>query len=199
MRSPSGARSWATAPDPMTRTPAPRLIAVDGINGTAVRRAAADALERFDFARRGGISHWDASGVFDELRTADPLAGRPSARTLLLLYAADLAFRLRWQIRPTLADGRSVIAAPYVATAVAFGLAAGLPSAWLSNLFRFAPRPTGRVVTRMLGRGRPHRLGFVEFACRQMAPVQARTADEILNDARTRLRGPTSLEAPKAR
>ena len=183
----------------MSQSAGPRLIAVDGINGTAVRRAAADSLERFDCARRGGISHWDASGVFDELRAADPLAGRPSARTLLLLYAADLAFRLRWQIRPTLADGRSVIAAPYVATAVAFGLAAGLPSAWLSNLFRFAPRPSVRVVTRTLGPSRPHRLGFVEFACRQMAPVRGRTADEILDRARARLRGPTSRRLPAAR
>jgi hypothetical protein len=183
----------------MTRTPPARLIAVDGIHGTAVRRAARESFERLDRARRGGISHWDASGVFDELRMADPLAGRPSARTLLLLYAADLAFRLRWQIRPTLAEGRSVVAAPYVATAVAFGLAAGLPSAWLSNLFRFAPRPAGRVVTRMLGRGRPDRLGFVEFACGQMAPAQPRTADEILDRARARLRVPASMPALKAR
>jgi hypothetical protein len=176
----------------LTRTPPARLIAVDGIHGTAVRRAARESLERLDRARRGGISHWDASGVFDELRMADPLAGRPSARTLLLLYAADLAFRLRWQIRPTLAEGRSVVAAPYVATAVAFGLAAGVPSAWLSNLFRFAPRPAEREVTGALGRGRPDQLGFVEFACRHMARVQARTADEILDRARAGLRLPAS-------
>jgi hypothetical protein len=181
----------------MTRTPPARLIAVDGVQGTAVRRAASESLERLDRARRGGISHWDASGVFDELRMADPLAGRPSARTLLLLYAADLAFRLRWQIRPTLAEGRSVVAAPYVATAVAFGLAAGVPSAWLSNLFRFAPRPSGRMVTGAVGRGRPDRLGFVEFACRNMARVQARTADEILDSTRARLRVPVSMPALK--
>jgi hypothetical protein len=62
----------------------------------------------------------------------------------LLLYAADLAFRLRWEIRPTLADGRAVVAAPYVDSAVAFGRAAGLKAGWLANLFRFAPRPAER-------------------------------------------------------
>ena len=60
---------------------------------------------------------------------ADAAAGAPSARTLLLLYAADLAFRLRWEIRPALAAGRTVVAAPYVDTAVAFGRAAGVPAA----------------------------------------------------------------------
>ena len=61
--------------------------------------------------RRGGVSRWDASGLFDELVAGGEQAGRPSARTLLLLYAADLAFRLRREIRPTLAEGRTVIAA----------------------------------------------------------------------------------------
>src|SRR5204863_7343087 len=90
---------------------------------------------------RGGISRWDASGVFQDLAVADSGAGAPSPRTLLLLYAADLAFRLRWQIRPALSEGRTVVAAPYVETAMAFGRAAGLPPGWLINLFRFAPRP----------------------------------------------------------
>ena len=47
-------------------------------------------------------------------------------RTLTLVYAADLAFRLRWEIRPVLEAGGVVIAAPYVETAVAFGAACGL-------------------------------------------------------------------------
>ena len=82
--------------------------------------------------------------MFQELAVAEDTAGTPSARTLLLLYAADLAFRLRWQVRPALAEGRTVVVAPYVSTALAFGRAAGLPPAWLMNLFRFAPRPQHR-------------------------------------------------------
>jgi Thymidylate kinase len=114
------------------------LIAVDGVDAAAIVAVARDALVS---PWRGGISKWDASGVFQELAVADREAGAPSARTLLLLYAADLAFRLRWQIRPALAEGRTVVAAPYVATAVAFGRAAGLPGKWLASLFGFAPRP----------------------------------------------------------
>src|SRR5258706_129410 len=123
------------------RAPEAALIAVDGVDAAAVLAAARGALGT---PSRGGISRWDASGVFQELAVADPSAGAPSARTLLLLYAADLAFRLRWQIRPALAEGRTVVAAPYVDTAVAFGRAAGLKAGWLANLFRFAPRPAER-------------------------------------------------------
>src|SRR5262245_59826929 len=104
------------------RTPA--LIAVDGVDPGALLAAAKAALGASAATVRGGISRWDASGVFQDLAVADADAGSPSARTLLLLYAADLAFRLRWQIRPALAEGRTVVAAPYVETAMAFGRAA---------------------------------------------------------------------------
>src|SRR5258707_15731877 len=134
------------------REPKPRLIAVDGIQGAAVIAEARAALGGLP---RGGISRWDASGVFQELAVADDTAGTASARPLLLLYAADLAFRLRWQIRPALADGRTVIAAPYVETATAFGRAAGLPAGWIANLFRFAPRPGERRFVHPPRRGRP--------------------------------------------
>ena len=124
-----------------TRKPKAALITVDGVDAAAVLAEARSALGS---SARGGISRWDASGVFQELAVADEAAGTPSARTLLLLYAADLAFRLRWQIRPALAEGRTVVAAPYVDTAVAFGRAAGIERAWLVNLFRFAPRARKR-------------------------------------------------------
>jgi len=121
-----------------TRKPKAALITVDGVDAAAVLAEARSALGS---GARGGISRWDASGVFQELAVADEAAGRPSARTLLLLYAADLAFRLRWQIRPILDEGNHVIAAPYVETVVGFGRAAGLSHAWLRRLFAFAPAP----------------------------------------------------------
>src|SRR5712692_11563593 len=114
------------------------LVSVDGVNGAAVKTAARAVLAETGRARRGGVSAWDASGLFEELAVADQEAGTPSARTLLLLYAADLAFRLRWEIRPALAEGRLVVGAPYVATAIAFGRAAGLRGGWLTDLFGFA-------------------------------------------------------------
>jgi hypothetical protein len=142
----------------------PALIAVDGLVGGAIVAAARTALASIDREARGGISHWDASGVFGEAAVAGDEAGRPSARTLLLLYAADLAFRLRWEIRPALAEGRGVVAAPYVDTAVAFGRAAGIERAWLANLFQFAPRPTERRCADDGTAGSRRGRGFVEFA-----------------------------------
>jgi len=142
------------------------LISVDGVDAADVLGAARAALGP---PSRGGISRWDASGVFQELAVADEAAGQPSARTLLLLYAADLAFRLRWQVRPALAEGRTVVAAPYVHTALAFGKAAGLNSAWLMNLFRFAPRANEQVfVHPPRAQARSAKGGFVGFACEHM-------------------------------
>jgi hypothetical protein len=148
--------------------PAPKaeLIAVDGVDAAAVLAEARAALGG---PSRGGISRWDASGVFQELAVADEAAGVPSARTLLLLYAADLAFRLRWQIRPALAEGRTVVAAPYVDTAVAFGRAAGLKAGWLANLFRFAPRAKKRRFVHAKGAAEV-KDGFVGFSSSLMAP-----------------------------
>jgi hypothetical protein len=142
----------------------PRLISIDGINATALK-AAARATLAANRKHRPGVSQWGASGIFDELTFAEPDAGIPSARTLLLLYAADLAFRLRWEIRPALEEGRLVIAAPYVTTAVAFGQAAGLDPGWLADLFHFAPVPgERRSVDSAPARQVADRKGFVEFA-----------------------------------
>ena len=116
-----------------------QLIAVDGGGGSlsAAAKTLTVALRR---EREGsGISGWDSSGIFTEI-DIDAAAG-PSARTLTLLYAADLAFRIRWQIRPALDAGFSVVAAPYVETAKALAISAGLPRKWVQELFRFAPKP----------------------------------------------------------
>lgn len=140
-----------------------RLIAVDGINAAALKDAA-KALAAANRRQQAGISPWGASGIFDELDIASPDAGTPSARTLLLLYAADLAFRLRWQIRPALEEGRTVIAAPYVSTATAFGQAAGLDAVWLTDLFYFAPPAVEQhVIDPPPARHLADRKGFVEF------------------------------------
>src|SRR5919197_3077143 len=145
--------------------PAGRLIAVEGVNGSAVKTVAKRQIAAVKRGLRGGVSQWGASGVFDDLVVAGEEAGEPSARTLLLLYAADLAFRLRGEIRPALAEGRVVAAAPYVATAIAFGRAAGLPAAWLKDLFRFAPPPSRKCYVD----GQAAKSGFIGFSCRQLA------------------------------
>src|SRR5436190_24010232 len=97
------------------------LVAVDGSRGNDVANAAESLAA--EIREHGGtcvISRWDASGLFGEFAAADTDDPAVSARTLSLLYAADLAFRLRWEIRPALADGQIVIAAPYLDTAIAF-------------------------------------------------------------------------------
>lgn len=116
-----------------------RLIAVDGSRGKDVN-AAADAIAG-ELKRAGiecAISRWDASGLFAEL-AAGGGDRRLSVRTLSLVYAADLAFRLRWEIRPILDSGGVVIAAGYLETPIAFGSTCGLDGAWLRDLLRFAP------------------------------------------------------------
>ncbi|MGH9660162.1 MAG: hypothetical protein ACRD96_16555, partial [Bryobacteraceae bacterium] len=92
-----------------------RLIALDGTGGAGMA-AAAKRLQRASAAGRNkaGVSGWDASGLFFELGRAGRQIHPASPRTMVLVYASDLLFRLRWEIRPLLAAGRSVIAAPYV-------------------------------------------------------------------------------------
>ena len=168
------------------RAPA-TLIAVDGIDWASMLAAAGSALTP---RARGGISRWDASGVFQDLAAAGPDAGAPSARTLLLLYAADLAFRLRWQIRPALAEGRTVVAVPYVATAIAVGRAVGLPATWLAGLFAFAPRPDSRRVVHPSRDAPPAagaRDGFAGFVCERMATADRRASRRLLEETAARL------------
>ena len=62
-----------------------RLVSVDGVDAAAVIAAARRAIVR---PGRGGVSHWDASGIFQDLCVADAAAGAPSARTLLLLLSS---------------------------------------------------------------------------------------------------------------
>lgn len=119
-----------------------RLIAVDGTRGADLRKSARALRQRLVSRKIPvGISWWDASGAFFEMGLGKRKHRVASPRTLVLLYAADLLFRLRWEIRPALAEGQTVIAAPYLETAVAFGRACGLPRRWLDTLFGFAPRP----------------------------------------------------------
>ena len=42
-----------------------KLVSVDGVDGSAVLAAARRAIDR---PGRGGVSHWDASGIFQDLQ-----------------------------------------------------------------------------------------------------------------------------------
>ena len=117
-----------------------QLIAVEGSGGPTLAEAAKRLHRRFrKEGHAAGVSGWDSSGIFFDIWQGPRDIPGASPRTLLLLYAADLAFRLRWEIRPALDQGMTTIAAPYVHSAIAFGRTAGLPRAWLQDLFEFAP------------------------------------------------------------
>lgn len=151
----------------MSKTPG-RLIAFDGTHGPVLGSAArARGAERRE--DRACVSVWDASGIFSEVGLATVGAGDPSARTLLLLYAADLAYRVRAEIAPALEAGRLVVVAPYVDTALALAIALGLEPAWAANVLSFAPAPEERhVVDAAPAEEAEQRRGFVEFSAQQL-------------------------------
>ena len=169
-------------------TPMPgTLVAIDGVNGAA-EDTPARTLAREHRTGRAAVSAWDASGIFGELMVAEEDAGLPSARTLILLYAADLAFRLRWEVKPALDQGRMVVVAPYVNTAIAFGRAAGLDAQSLSEMFSFAPLPDqSRIVETAASRSLSDRTGFVEFASGQLLGAKSKAVrrELVIRAART--------------
>ncbi len=145
-----------------------RLIAIEGTRGKDTAAAAAAVIAALkDAGIESAISRFDASGLFGELAAAGHGDRNISTRTLTLVYAADLAFRLRWEVRPVLEAGGVVIAAPYVETAVAVGVAGGLSEPWIRELLRFAPTPDvrARAEERKLDRGWKPRLdrGYPEY------------------------------------
>jgi hypothetical protein len=165
-----------------------RLIAVEAVRGRDVERGAADvrhAIARKRSGIKAGISHWDASGAFFELRCAGRKALTLAPRTLLLLYASDLAFRLRWEIEPALAGGQIVIAASYLDTAIAFGEAAGLPRKWIAEVLRFAPSADVCLHvadTRAGGWKRRPMDGFPEFGAMALAASKQGSKDAPRRD-----------------
>lgn len=161
-------------------SPAPgRLLALEATHSADLRSAARYLLQISRADRgKGGCSYWDASSTFHEVSTHAKESDPPSAKTLLILYAADLAFRLRWEIEPALADGYTVVAAPYTRTAILAGKAAGLSSKWLADLFEFAPAPQDSFwleSNRAALAAKPRPMsGFPEFCFSQLKRISPR-------------------------
>ncbi|MGE5359313.1 MAG: hypothetical protein ACM3NQ_09860 [Bacteroidales bacterium] len=166
------------------KSPAGRLIAIDGTRGRDVSDAAARLWRhRGRKTKGGGVSAWDASGTFSDLWTDKGIVGALSPRTLVLVFASDLAFRLRWQIRPALEQGQTVIATSYVETAAALAQATGLSKKWVAEVFRFAPKAdlTFRVKERKRSagwKGAPLD-GYLEF-CAAVLEAASRGGDAAL-------------------
>jgi hypothetical protein len=83
-----------------------------------------------------------------------------------------------------------VIAAPYVATPIAVGRAAGLDPHWLADLFRFAPPATEHhVIDPAPARPLAERHGFVEFAWQHLETrLGGMTRLELMDRTRRHLR-----------
>ena len=64
-----------------------QLISLDVIEGRDAMPAAKKLLK--SSPAEGGISTWDASSIFFEINGLE-ISDKPSPRTLVLLYAADL-------------------------------------------------------------------------------------------------------------
>ena len=143
-----------------------KLYAAEGVREAEIKKLGNQLLRQLsDKDHAGGVSSWDSSQIFFQLsQNAGDLVA-PSPKTLLMLYAADLAFRLRWEIEPLRKDGMDVVAAPYIETAIGFGLAAGIDRKWLTELFRFAPPATAtfRLPKASLSKKGGKQKGFVDF------------------------------------
>ena len=157
------------------KRPRGRLVALDGTNGVMLRSEAERLARLCCGTADPAWSLWDASNTFYELRMVKTKNLTPTPRALMLLYASDLLFRLRWEIDPALKKGRTVVAAPYVESAMAFGVAAGLPKEWIEELFRFAPKPSASFRLKEKKKGKEKKQdgggepGFVEFFCASLA------------------------------
>jgi thymidylate kinase len=155
--------------------PRGRLVALEGTNGVMLHSEAERLARLCSGSADPAWSLWDASNTFYELRMVKAKNLTPTPRVLMLLYASDLLFRLRWEIAPALKAGRTVVAAPYVESAMAFGVAAGLPKGWIRELFHFAPKPAASFRLKEKKRSKEKRKdgdgepGFVEFFCASLA------------------------------
>jgi hypothetical protein len=166
-----------------------QLVSLDVINGRDAVPAAKKLLK--SRTAETGISTWDASSIFFEMHGLE-VKDKPSPRTLILLYAADVFFRLRWEIIPALEEGKCVIAVPYVETGLALGAVTGLSRAWLDEVFRFAP---GAHESYQLNASSSAKLaaptsGFIEFCSsvlnQDLRPKFASYFDELDRAGRSR-------------
>jgi hypothetical protein len=169
-----------------------RLIAVDGSRGKDVSLAAGDLVAKLKHQGiECAISRWDASGLFTDLAAGVEHDRNVSIRSLSLVYAADLAFRLRWEIRPVLEAGGIVIAAPYVDTAVSFGVICGLDEEWLRTLMRFAPAPDDRGLADERKIDRPWKRrtdrGYAEFGAMMLAAAMPKSGSKSARRTMTAL------------
>lgn len=130
-----------SGPVDVSREPG-RLIVVEGTDGAG--RSTHLALLREWLETRGfGVAHTELTrGALagDGLRRAKQ--GHTLGRlTMDLLYACDLADRIENEIIPALRAGFVVLTDRYIYSVMARSIVRGTDPSWVSDLYRFAPKP----------------------------------------------------------
>lgn len=146
----AGYRSPKSGSDPIVDGAAPldisgepgRLIVIEGTDGAG--RSTHLALLREWLETRGfGVAHTELTRgrlAGEGLRRAKQ--GHTLGRlTMDLLYACDLADRVENEILPALRAGFVVLTDRYLYSIMARSIVRGMDPAWVSDLYRFAPRP----------------------------------------------------------
>jgi dTMP kinase len=118
------------------------LIVVEGIDGSG-KSTQLYLLKRW--LEIGGyrlhFTEWNSSPLVKSATRRGKQRRLLTPTTFSLLHAADFADRCERQILPLLHSGYLVLADRYIYTAFARDSARGCSSAWLRNLYQFAPVP----------------------------------------------------------
>jgi dTMP kinase len=123
------------------------LVVLEGIDHAGRSTHAALLEKQLRYQGRGVVRTSFGGSLIagDLMRRAKAERGSDS-RTLLLLYAADLAERLEQIIRPALQAGLVVIADRYTFTPIARAAAGGVDPDWATGVLGFAPLPDAVVL-----------------------------------------------------
>jgi dTMP kinase len=119
-----------------------RLIVVEGIDGSG-KSTQMSLLSQWLRLRGYSVafSEWNSSPLVRETTRRGKRKEMFTPTTFSLIHATDFADRLERYILPLLKAGAIVCADRYAYTAFARDVVRGVDSAWVRNLYRFAPQP----------------------------------------------------------
>src|SRR5438093_13181975 len=86
------------------------------------------------------VSKWNSSPLFKDLIKAKKRAHLLNPIHYAVLHAADFRHRLETVIRPSLREGKIVLADRYIFTGITRDMARGIDRNWTTNLYTSAPK-----------------------------------------------------------
>lgn len=118
------------------------LIAIEGLDGSGKTTFGAALAERLGFVGRDVVltQRNDVRELYN-LQARLGSAGYLNTDLNCIWGAVELAARFHYVVRPALGRGATVLAAKYVVTAFAQGVARGSSLDFVSNMYDFAIRP----------------------------------------------------------